>query len=110
MLNDDLKEAIEYFSNSSIKFKTMEDIAILLKKVLIIVYHTNAYAESTNYDLNLAGNLKNCLIKAKFVIDTVLNRHIDFLKNEESQYSDEALNALSKDELINIINNLCMKK
>lgn len=32
MLNDDLKGAIEYFSNSSIKFKTMEDIAILLKK------------------------------------------------------------------------------
>lgn len=110
MLNDDLKEAIEYFSNYSIKFKTIEDIAILLKKVLIVVYHTNSYAESTNYDLDLAGNLKNCLIKAKFVIDTVLNRHIDFLKNEENQYSDEALSVLSKNELINIINNLCMKK
>jgi hypothetical protein len=110
MLNDDLKEAIEYFSNSSIKFKTIEDIAILLKKVLIVVYHTNSYAESTNYDLDLAGNLKNCLIKAKFVIDTILNRHIDFLKNEENQYSDEALSVLSKDELINIINNLCMRK
>lgn len=110
MLNDDLKEAIEYFSNSSIKFKTVEDITILLKKVLIIVYHTNAYAESSKYNLDLAGNLKNCLIEAKSVIDIVLNRYIDFLKNEESQYSDEALNALSKDELINIINNLCMKK
>lgn len=81
-----------------------------LKKVLIVVYHTNSYVESTNYDLDLAGNLKNCLIKAKFVIDTVLNRHIDFLKNEENQYSDEALSVLSKDELINIINNLCMRK
>lgn len=110
MLNDELKGAIEYFSNSSIKFKTMEDIAILLKKVLVIVYHTNAYAESTNYDLDLASNLKNCLIKAKFVIDTALNRHIDFLKNEENQCYDEAFTALSKDELINIINNLRMKK
>jgi hypothetical protein len=110
MLNDELKGAIKYFSNSPISFETVRDIAFLFKKVLVIIYHTNIFAESYNPDLDLANNLKNCLIKAKFTIDGILDKYIDFLENKENQYYDKAFTALSKDELINIINNLRMKK
>lgn len=110
MLNNDLKEAIEYFSKSSIKFKNIRDIAILFKKLLVVFYHTNVLAESANPGLGLILDLKNCLIKAKSTINIILDKHIGFLEDEENRYIDGAFNALSKEELINIINNLRMKK